>query len=136
MHTGTKTLLFGHISCCVMKQKLKCLATLTIVALLEKKIKFHKPENTIPDVKQRGGSIMPCECFAGVTDKLNQIDGIMKKYYSQSFSTTYSIVGHGGAGVYLQQSMGRRHGTPWTGCHSIAGQHTNNHAHTHPYKAI
>ncbi|MEQ2170827.1 hypothetical protein GOODEAATRI_004253 [Goodea atripinnis] len=51
----------------------------------------------------------------------------------QSFSTTYSIVGHGGAGAYLQQSMGKRRGTPWTGRQSIAGQHTNNHAHTHSY---
>ncbi|MEQ2260806.1 hypothetical protein XENORESO_001692, partial [Xenotaenia resolanae] len=31
-------------------------------------------------------------------------------------------VGHGGAGAYLQQSMGRRRGTPWTGRQSIAGQ--------------
>ncbi|KAK5600621.1 hypothetical protein CRENBAI_001351 [Crenichthys baileyi] len=52
---------------------------------------------------------------------------------SQSFSTTYSIVGRGGAGVYLQQSMGERQGAPWTGCQSIRGQHTNNHAHTHSY---
>ncbi|MEQ2297991.1 hypothetical protein AMECASPLE_000554 [Ameca splendens] len=52
---------------------------------------------------------------------------------SQSFSTAYSIVGCGGAGVYLQQSMGERQGTPWTGRQSIAGQHTNNHAHTHSY---
>ncbi|MED6273966.1 hypothetical protein CHARACLAT_011712 [Characodon lateralis] len=34
------------------------------------------------------------------------------------------------AGAYLQQSMGKRQGTPWTGHQSIAGQHTNNHAHT------
>ncbi|MEQ2227280.1 hypothetical protein ILYODFUR_036080 [Ilyodon furcidens] len=52
---------------------------------------------------------------------------------SQSFSTAYSIVGHGGAGAYLQQSTGRRRGSPWTGRQSIAGQHTNNHAHTHSY---
>ncbi|MEQ2295347.1 hypothetical protein AMECASPLE_013156 [Ameca splendens] len=26
--------------------------------------------------------------------------------------------------------MGERQGTPWTGRQSIAGQHTNNHAHT------
>ncbi|MEQ2256642.1 hypothetical protein ILYODFUR_026208 [Ilyodon furcidens] len=32
-------------------------------------------------------------------------------------------VGHGGAGAYLQQSMGERQGTPWTGRQSIAGQH-------------
>ncbi|MEQ2164327.1 hypothetical protein GOODEAATRI_005561 [Goodea atripinnis] len=42
---------------------------------------------------------------------------------SQSFSTAYSTVGHGGAGAYLQQSMGERRGSPWTGCQSIAGQH-------------
>ncbi|MEQ2315756.1 hypothetical protein AMECASPLE_025713 [Ameca splendens] len=33
---------------------------------------------------------------------------------NQSFSTAYSIVGRGGAGAYLQQSMGERRGTPWT----------------------
>ncbi|MEQ2313146.1 hypothetical protein AMECASPLE_038580, partial [Ameca splendens] len=38
---------------------------------------------------------------------------------SQSFSTAYSIVGRGGAGAYLQQSMGERQGTPWTGRQSI-----------------
>ncbi|MEQ2243672.1 hypothetical protein ILYODFUR_009232 [Ilyodon furcidens] len=42
---------------------------------------------------------------------------------SQSFSTASSIVGHGEAGAYLQQSMGERRGTPWTGHQSIAGQH-------------
>ncbi|MEQ2303238.1 hypothetical protein AMECASPLE_014686 [Ameca splendens] len=52
---------------------------------------------------------------------------------SQSFSTAYSTVGRGGAGAYLQQSMGERQGTPWTGRQSIAGQHTNNHTHTHSY---
>ncbi|MEQ2263220.1 hypothetical protein XENORESO_004711 [Xenotaenia resolanae] len=57
----------------------------------------------------------------------------MYAYVSQSFSTAYSIVGHGGAGAYLQQSMGKRQGTPWTGRQSIAGQHTNNHARTHSY---
>ncbi|MED6281260.1 hypothetical protein CHARACLAT_019434, partial [Characodon lateralis] len=31
--------------------------------------------------------------------------------------------GHGEAGAYLQQSMGERQGTPWTGRQSIAGQH-------------
>ncbi|MEQ2159857.1 hypothetical protein GOODEAATRI_027558 [Goodea atripinnis] len=29
--------------------------------------------------------------------------------------------------------MGERRGTPWTGRQSIAGQHTNNHAHTHSH---
>ncbi|MEQ2280245.1 hypothetical protein AMECASPLE_017715, partial [Ameca splendens] len=52
---------------------------------------------------------------------------------SQSFSTTSSIVGLGGAGAYLQQSMGERLATPWTGRQSITGQHTNNHAHTHSH---
>ncbi|MEQ2284998.1 hypothetical protein AMECASPLE_027321 [Ameca splendens] len=42
-------------------------------------------------------------------------------------------VGGGQAGAYIQQSMGKRRGTPWTGRQSIAGQHTNNHAHTHSY---
>ncbi|MEQ2292433.1 hypothetical protein AMECASPLE_023136 [Ameca splendens] len=40
-------------------------------------------------------------------------------------------VGGGEAG--LRQSMGGRRGTPWTGRQSIAGQHTNNHAHTHSH---
>ncbi|MEQ2245901.1 hypothetical protein ILYODFUR_032806 [Ilyodon furcidens] len=40
---------------------------------------------------------------------------------SQSFSTAYSIVGHGGAGAYLQQSMGERQGPPWTGRQSVTG---------------
>ncbi|MED6282571.1 hypothetical protein CHARACLAT_033516 [Characodon lateralis] len=31
--------------------------------------------------------------------------------------------------------MGERRGTPWTGHQFIAGQHTNNHAHTHTPKA-
>ncbi|KAK5623102.1 hypothetical protein CRENBAI_019761 [Crenichthys baileyi] len=41
--------------------------------------------------------------------------------------------GSQGAGAYLQQSMGEWQGTPWTGRQSIAGQHTNNQAHTHSY---
>ncbi|MEQ2160356.1 hypothetical protein GOODEAATRI_032841 [Goodea atripinnis] len=36
---------------------------------------------------------------------------------------TSSIVGHGGAGAYLQQFTGGRRGSPWTGRQSIAGQH-------------
>ncbi|MED6281437.1 hypothetical protein CHARACLAT_021607 [Characodon lateralis] len=43
--------------------------------------------------------------------------------HSFIFYTTYSIVGHRGAGAYLHQSMGKRQGTPWTGRKSIAGQH-------------
>ncbi|MEQ2221689.1 hypothetical protein ILYODFUR_018276, partial [Ilyodon furcidens] len=42
--------------------------------------------------------------------------------FSQSSSTAYSIVGRGEAGAYLQQSMGKRQGTPWTGRQSIAGR--------------
>ncbi|MEQ2316015.1 hypothetical protein AMECASPLE_028324 [Ameca splendens] len=38
--------------------------------------------------------------------------------------TTSSMVGRGEAGVYLQQSTGRRRGPPWTGRLSITGQHT------------
>ncbi|MED6253966.1 hypothetical protein ATANTOWER_010268 [Ataeniobius toweri] len=38
---------------------------------------------------------------------------------SQSFCTTSSIVGCGGAGAYFQQSMGET----WTGRQSIAEQH-------------
>ncbi|MED6238553.1 hypothetical protein ATANTOWER_024547, partial [Ataeniobius toweri] len=42
---------------------------------------------------------------------------------SQNYdNTASSIVGHGEAGAYVQQSMGRRWGTPWTGRQSIAGQ--------------
>ncbi|MEQ2169749.1 hypothetical protein GOODEAATRI_028486 [Goodea atripinnis] len=33
-----------------------------------------------------------------------------------------------------EQSMSKRQGTPWTGHQSIAGQRTNNHAHTHTPK--
>ncbi|MEQ2303598.1 hypothetical protein AMECASPLE_018590 [Ameca splendens] len=40
---------------------------------------------------------------------------------SQSFSTASSIVGRGEAGAYLQQSMGGRLGTLWTGHQSITG---------------
>ncbi|MEQ2238620.1 hypothetical protein ILYODFUR_034988 [Ilyodon furcidens] len=36
-----------------------------------------------------------------------------------SFSTASSIVGRGGAGAYLQQSMGERRGTSWTGRHTL-----------------
>ncbi|MED6231511.1 hypothetical protein ATANTOWER_023448 [Ataeniobius toweri] len=45
--------------------------------------------------------------------------------FSQSviFYTASSIVDHGEAVAYLQQSMGGRRGTPWTGRQSIAGQH-------------
>ncbi|MEQ2181673.1 hypothetical protein GOODEAATRI_013953 [Goodea atripinnis] len=49
------------------------------------------------------------------------------------FYTASSIVGRGEAGAYLQQSTGGRQGSPWTGHQSIAGQHTNNQAHTHSY---
>ncbi|MED6247433.1 hypothetical protein ATANTOWER_001359 [Ataeniobius toweri] len=70
------------------------------------------------------------QCCVGLSPK------ILMKYIetSQSFSTAYSIVGHGEAGAYLQQSTGRRWGPPWTARQSIAGQHTNNHAHTHTPK--
>ncbi|MED6259914.1 hypothetical protein ATANTOWER_014931 [Ataeniobius toweri] len=43
-----------------------------------------------------------------------------------SFTNTHSqqcAHGRRGAGPYLQESMGERRGTPWTGCQSIAGQH-------------
>ncbi|MEQ2316614.1 hypothetical protein AMECASPLE_034181 [Ameca splendens] len=53
------------------------------------------------------------------------------KCQSVIFYTASSIVGRGKAGAYLQQSIGGRRGTPWTGRQSIAGQHTNNHTHTH-----
>ncbi|MEQ2192635.1 hypothetical protein XENOCAPTIV_014743 [Xenoophorus captivus] len=43
--------------------------------------------------------------------------------HSFIFYTAYPMVGHSEAGAYLQQSMGERHGTPWTGRQSIAGQH-------------
>ncbi|MED6247235.1 hypothetical protein ATANTOWER_013619, partial [Ataeniobius toweri] len=33
-----------------------------------------------------------------------------------------SLVGHGEAGAYLQQSLGGRRGRTWTGRQSIAGQ--------------
>ncbi|MED6268468.1 hypothetical protein CHARACLAT_022764 [Characodon lateralis] len=48
-----------------------------------------------------------------------------KKINSDSFIfyTTYSIVGHSGAGAYLQQSTSERQGTPWAGRQSITGQH-------------
>ncbi|MEQ2281833.1 hypothetical protein AMECASPLE_034423 [Ameca splendens] len=45
------------------------------------------------------------------------------KSVRQSFSTTSSIICCWEAGAYLQQSMGRRQGRPWTGHQSIAGQH-------------
>ncbi|MED6264018.1 hypothetical protein CHARACLAT_010358 [Characodon lateralis] len=43
--------------------------------------------------------------------------------HSFIFYAAYSIVVHGGAGAYIQKSTGKRQGTPWTGCQSIAGQH-------------
>ncbi|MEQ2169798.1 hypothetical protein GOODEAATRI_028852, partial [Goodea atripinnis] len=45
------------------------------------------------------------------------------------FFTASSIVGRGEAGAYLQQSIGGRRGTPWTGHQPITGQHINNHSH-------
>ncbi|MEQ2243309.1 hypothetical protein ILYODFUR_005740, partial [Ilyodon furcidens] len=42
--------------------------------------------------------------------------------HSLIFYTAYSIVGHGGAGAYLQQSTGESQGAPWTGHQSIADQ--------------
>ncbi|MEQ2282000.1 hypothetical protein AMECASPLE_036033 [Ameca splendens] len=54
--------------------------------------------------------------------KLTGCSSLGLKYtVSQSFSTAYSIVGHGEAGAYLQQSMGERRDTPWTCRQSIAG---------------
>ncbi|MEQ2285258.1 hypothetical protein AMECASPLE_029966 [Ameca splendens] len=47
-----------------------------------------------------------------------------------SSSTASSIVGHGEPGAYLQQSMGERQDTPWTGRQSIVGQNTNSQPHT------
>ncbi|MEQ2250358.1 hypothetical protein ILYODFUR_039179, partial [Ilyodon furcidens] len=41
--------------------------------------------------------------------------------HSLIFYTACSIVGHGGAGTYLQQSTCERQGTPWTGRQFIAG---------------
>ncbi|MEQ2259254.1 hypothetical protein XENORESO_008957 [Xenotaenia resolanae] len=71
--------------------------------------------------------------FQKICSNINYFHHDLAQESSQSFSTAYSIVGHGGAGAYLQQSMGERQGTPWTGRQSIAGQHTYNHAHTHSY---
>ncbi|MEQ2211966.1 hypothetical protein XENOCAPTIV_021976 [Xenoophorus captivus] len=51
--------------------------------------------------------------------------------YPSILCTCLSLLG---AGAYLQRSMGRRRGTPWTGRHSITGKHRhthrNNHAHS------
>ncbi|MED6271962.1 hypothetical protein CHARACLAT_025461 [Characodon lateralis] len=38
-----------------------------------------------------------------------------------------NTLGHRGGGAFLQQSTGKRQGTPWTGCQSITGQHTTIH---------
>ncbi|MEQ2231284.1 hypothetical protein ILYODFUR_037989 [Ilyodon furcidens] len=55
-------------------------------------------------------------------------------FNSQSLSTASSIVGCREAGAYLQQSIGRKQGTPWTGHQSIAGQHRQDRQpHTHPF---
>ncbi|MEQ2270672.1 hypothetical protein XENORESO_007833 [Xenotaenia resolanae] len=48
---------------------------------------------------------------------------IISQSVGRSFSTASSIVNRGEAGACLQQTMGGRWGTPWTGRQSIAGQH-------------
>ncbi|MEQ2231961.1 hypothetical protein ILYODFUR_006077 [Ilyodon furcidens] len=55
--------------------------------------------------------------------KVDLICLYLVKEYSIIFYTVYSIVGHGEAGVCLQQCTGERQGPPWTGHQSIAGQH-------------
>ncbi|MED6293349.1 hypothetical protein CHARACLAT_009733 [Characodon lateralis] len=53
------------------------------------------------------------------------------------FYNTYSIVGHRGAGAYLQQSTGKRQGTPGQVASPLQGNtatyRTNNHAQTHSH---
>ncbi|MEQ2193233.1 hypothetical protein XENOCAPTIV_027214 [Xenoophorus captivus] len=52
------------------------------------------------------------------------------------FYTAYSIVCHGGAGAYLQRSVGERQSTPWTGRQLITGQQRDildKQPHTHSF---
>ncbi|MED6239748.1 hypothetical protein ATANTOWER_010579 [Ataeniobius toweri] len=58
--------------------------------------------------------------------------GMLKSENNQFKSKRQSVIFFT-AGAYLQQSVGGRRGTPWTGCQSTAGQHTNNQAHTHSH---
>ncbi|MED6240509.1 hypothetical protein ATANTOWER_022263 [Ataeniobius toweri] len=53
---------------------------------------------------------------------------------SQSFSTAYSIVGHGAAGVYLQQSMGEWRGHPGQVASPWQGTQTTMHTLIHTPK--
>lgn len=82
MHTGTETLIFGDISCGLMKLKWNCLARMTIVWR-----KKGEACNTIPAVKYGGCSIMLSRSFAaGGTGALHKTDYIMRKeHYMEIF---------------------------------------------------
>ena len=69
MHTGTKTLIFEEMFCDETK-----------INTFGGKGSNSKPENIIPIVKHRRGSIMLWRCFAaGGTGILHKIDDIMRK---------------------------------------------------------
>ncbi|MEQ2255902.1 hypothetical protein ILYODFUR_018692 [Ilyodon furcidens] len=68
----------------------------------------------------------------------NKVKGLQKpdmhtgpiKTLKPIFYTCLSLQDCRGFGAYVQQSLGQRQGTPWTGRQSITGQdRTNNHAH-------
>jgi hypothetical protein len=64
----------------LIKQKYNCLAIMTIVMFGGKRREVCKPKNTIPTVKQGGGSIMLLRCFAaGGTGALHKIECTMRQ---------------------------------------------------------
>ncbi|MEQ2271955.1 hypothetical protein XENORESO_011850 [Xenotaenia resolanae] len=84
-------------------------------------LKFNcAPAVLSPRNKSDTSGIQLGRCLKKCFEPLN-ISQSTAQSVSQSFSTAYSIVGRGEAGAYLQQSMGERQGTPWTGRQSITG---------------
>lgn len=49
----------------------------------------------------------------------------LARYIVEQFLALSSHIQNGGAGAYLQQSMGEGRGTPWTDLQSVTGQSDN-----------